>query len=289
MDPTSSWVFALLYARALDLSLLTAVCQLSSHQSTPTQHDLSSAHRLLNYVSSHPNPHKTIHPSSMASCPELSRAVWLAARLGLVTPHPTFLTHPRKSQTKLERQTVPCPCLLPVTIPPLLSHTTPCHPQRPLHAFCQRIPVVVASVTEAEYAAAFGGGQVLVELTLTLTNLGHPQQSHPLLFVDNECAIVLATSSVRPKKSKSIDMRLDWIKERAGQNCFRLVFLPGLINPADFFTKILPTYRHIAAIPFLQSSLQSSRCSHQQGPPYLSLPLTQPHFFYTCPRPLASM
>ncbi len=51
--------------------------------------------------------------------------------------------------------------------------------------------MVVASVAEAEYAAAFGGGQVLVELTLTLTNLGHPQQSPPLLFVDNECAIGL--------------------------------------------------------------------------------------------------
>ncbi len=47
-------------------------------------------------------------------------------------------------------------------------------------------------MAEAEYAAALGGGQVLVELTLTLTNLGHPQQSPPLLFVDNECAIGLA-------------------------------------------------------------------------------------------------
>jgi hypothetical protein len=56
----------LFYARALDLFLLTAVCQLSSHKSTPTQHDLTSAHRLFNYASSHPNPHKTIHPSSMA-------------------------------------------------------------------------------------------------------------------------------------------------------------------------------------------------------------------------------
>ncbi len=97
-------------------------------------------------------------------------------------------------------------------------------------------------MAEAEYAFAFGGGQVLVELTLTLTNLGHSQQSPPLLFVDNECAISLATSSVRPKKSKSIDMRLDWLKERASQQFFRFVFLPGLINPADFFTKILPIY-----------------------------------------------
>jgi hypothetical protein len=115
----------------------------------------------------------------------------------------------------------------------------------------------------------------LVELTLTLTNLGHPQQSPPLIFVDNECAIGLATSSVRPKKSKSklIDMRLDWIKERAGQNFFRLVFLPGLINPADFFTKILPVYRHIAALTFLHGTPYY----HPQPPHPFPLPITQLH------------
>jgi hypothetical protein len=132
--------------------------------------------------------------------------------------------------------------------------------------------VVVASVAEAEYAAAFGGGQVIVELTLTLTNLGHPQQSPSLLFVDNECAIGLATSSVRPKKSKSIDMRLDWLKERASQQFFRLVFLPGLINPADFFTKILPVYRHLAALPFLH------------GTPYTIPSALNPHRITPLPR-----
>jgi hypothetical protein len=136
---------------------------------------------------------------------------------------------------------------------PSITLPTPITHNAPLHGFCQRIPVMVASVAEVEYAAAFGGGQVLVELTLTLTNLGHPQQSPPLLFVDNECVIGLATSSVRPKKSKSIDMRLDWLKERASQQFFRLVFIPGLINPADFFAKI-PIYRHIAALPFLHGT-----------------------------------
>ncbi len=152
--------------------------------------------------------------------------------------------------------------------PALVTHNAP------LHAFCQRIPVVVASVAQAEYAAAFGGGKVLIELTLTLTNLGHPQQSPPILFVDNECAIDLATSSVRPKKSKSNDMRLDWIKERTGQNFVRLVFLPGLINPADFFTKILPVYRHISALPLLHGT------PYHPQPPHLSAstpPPTTPH------------
>jgi hypothetical protein len=210
----------LFYARALDLSLLTAVCQLSSHQSTPTQHDLSSAHRLLNYASSHPNPHKTIHPSSMAlwACTDasfLSRpksGSVAGCSVGLGDSPPYLLNPPPEShrQSWRDKQSLVRASRLLQSNP---SYPTPLlvtH-NAPLHAFCQRIPVVVASVAEAEYAAAFGGGQVLVELTLTLTNLGHPQQSPPLLFIDNECAIGLATSSVRPKKSKSIDMRLDWI------------------------------------------------------------------------------
>ncbi len=90
--------------------------------------------------------------------------------------------------------------------------------------------------------------------SLALTILGQLQQSPPLLFVDNECAIGLATSSVRPRKSKSIDMRLDWLKERVSQRFFRLVFLPGLINPADVLTKILTIYHHIAALHFLHGN-----------------------------------
>jgi hypothetical protein len=56
----------LFYARALHLCILTRCLPTLPHQPTPTQHDLTSAHRLLNYTSSHPNTHKTIHPSSMA-------------------------------------------------------------------------------------------------------------------------------------------------------------------------------------------------------------------------------
>jgi hypothetical protein len=110
-------------------------------------------------------------------------------------------------------------------------------------------------------------------------------------------------------------MRLDWMKERAGQNFFRLVFLPGLINPADFYTKILlPVYRYIAALPFLHGTpyhpqpphrfastpppipphhhkytFQSPRCRLRKGPPYLSFPFNPTAFCFTYPRPHASM
>ncbi len=179
------------YARAIDLSILTAVCQLFTYQSNPTQLDPTVTHRLLNYISSHPNPHKTIHPSSMAlwACTDasyLSRpksGSVAGCLIGLGDPPHYLLKPPPESrrQSLREKNSLVRASRL---IQPHPSHPppSPTTHNAPFHAFCQRIPVAVASVAEAEYAAAFGGGQVLVELSLTLTNLGHPQQSSPLLF-----------------------------------------------------------------------------------------------------------
>ncbi len=163
----------LFYARALDLSILTAVRQLSSYQSNPTQLDLTAAYRLLNYVSSHPIPSKTIHPSSVAlwACTDasyLSRpksGSVAGCSVGLGDPPPYLLNPPPESrrQSLKEKQSLVRASRLIQSHPSHpLPFTTPHN--APLHAFCQRIPVVVASVAEAEYAAAFGGEQVLAEL-----------------------------------------------------------------------------------------------------------------------------
>jgi hypothetical protein len=153
----------LFYARALDLSVLTAVCQLSSHQSNPTQHDLSSAQRLLNYISSHCSPHKTIHPSSMALwcctdasylCRRKSGSV-AGCSVGLGGPPPYLLNPPPESrrQSLKTKQTLTRASRLIQSYPSVTSPTPITH-NAPLHAFCQRISVVVASVAEPEYAAA---------------------------------------------------------------------------------------------------------------------------------------
>ena len=159
--------------------------------------------------------YKTIHPSSMAlwACTDasyLSRpksGSVAGCSVGLGDPPHYLLNPPPESrrQSIREKESLVRASRLIQSHPshPLPSPTT--H-NAPLHAFCQRITVVVASVVEAEYAAAFGGMQVLAELSFTLTNLGHPQQSPPLLFVDNECAIGLATSSVRVRQSTCVSI-----------------------------------------------------------------------------------
>jgi hypothetical protein len=96
--------------------------------------------------------------------------------VGLGDP-PHYLLHPpqeSRRQSIREKQSLVRASRLIQAHPPHPPPSPTTH-NAPLHAFCQHIPVVVASVAEAEYAAAFGGGQVLAELLLTLTNLGHPQ------------------------------------------------------------------------------------------------------------------
>ncbi len=205
----------LFYARALDLSILSAVCQLSSHQSSPTQHDLSSAHHLLNYVSYHRNPPKAIHPSSMAlwqslwGCTDasfLSRPISGSVAgflVGLGDPPPYLLhTTPesRKQSNKTKQTLVRTSRLLQshpffTSYPPPLPTTLPSMPTAGAYPWWLRLWQRLITLPLLTVGKCW-----LSSLTLTLTNLGHPQQS-PLLFVDNECAIGLATSLVRPNYS----------------------------------------------------------------------------------------
>jgi hypothetical protein len=77
----------------------------------------------------------------------------------------------------------------------------------------------------------------------------HPQPPTPL-YCNNEVAIGLATDTINLKLSKSLDMRLHWLRDRVRQGHFRLIFVPGLKNAADFFTKALPVVRHRTLAPF---------------------------------------
>jgi hypothetical protein len=75
-----------------------------------------------------------------------------------------------------------------------------------IHAISSIIPAVVASAGEAEYAALFMNGQEGEWLRQILHNVGHPQPT-TLIMCDNQCAVGIATDTVKPKRTKSIDMR----------------------------------------------------------------------------------
>ena len=76
---------------------------------------------------------------------------------------------------------------------------------------CSVIQNVMASIGEAEYAAAFHTAQMAAGLRKTLSDIGYPQPATYIL-IDNEVATGIASNNIQPKRTKSIDMQFQWLR-----------------------------------------------------------------------------
>jgi hypothetical protein len=106
----------------------------------------------------------------------------------------------------------------------------------PVHTMCKIIDVVVGSAAEAEIGAGYLNGQDAVPIITTLTELGHSQPP-TLMQVDNTTAEGFANGTMKHKRSKAMDMRWHWIKDRTRLGQFLVYYRPGKDNLADPFTK----------------------------------------------------
>ena len=77
--------------------------------------------------------------------------------------------------------------------------------------------VIVASAGEAEYGASFTAAQHAINARIIAEDLGHPQPVTPILC-DNSFARNFAIDSCKQRRSKAIDMRIHWIRDRKRQN-----------------------------------------------------------------------
>ena len=123
------------------------------------------------------------------------------------------------------------------------NHDQPTTINGAIHAISSIIPAVVASVAEAEYAALFRDGQQGASLRHILNALGYPQPA-TVILCDNKCAHGIATDTIKPKRTKSVDMKSHWIQDRIRQGQFRVMWRKDVDNLADFFTKALPVHEH---------------------------------------------
>ena len=84
----------------------------------------------------------------------------------------------------------------------------------------------------------------------TLIELGHPQPPDGTpIRTDNNTANGIMNHTVKPKRSKSMDMRFWWLADRVEQNQFRIHWAPGSVNLADYFTKKHPASHHAKVRP----------------------------------------
>jgi hypothetical protein len=216
----------LYYARAVDPSILTVVHTLGSVQSRPTTNDMRKMERLLQYVSAHQYYGVRFHASNMQLQIQSDASY-------LCRPNARSVLGGFHYLGSIEVINGPFFCTSKI------------------------ISCVVTSAAEAELGAAFQNGQKGAQFRNTLTELGYPQQP-TTISVDNTVAEGLASDTINAKRSKSMDVRFFWLRDRVKKLQFAMRHLKGRWNISDFFTKPLPRDKFEQFLPYIVVEMDSA-------------------------------
>jgi hypothetical protein len=218
----------LFYARAIDSTMLPAIGTLASQQSNGTKAALIALTQLLNYAASNPDAVIRFHASDMSLHVSSDASYLTAPKARSRAAGYHYLSARPSDPTKPPRPTDPEP-------PSNGAIHVPCHIMRE----------VLSSAAEAELGALFHNGKEACPLRACLIELGHPQPPTPIQ-TDNSTAAGIANDSVKQKRSKAMDMRFYWIRDRVRQGQFLVYWRKGSSNRADYFTKHHPASHHKA-------------------------------------------
>ena len=101
----------------------------------------------------------------------------------------------------------------------------------------------MSSAAEAELGPMYINACKAVEERIILEEMGHKQPATPVQ-VDNSTAEGIINKRVQPKRTKAMDMRFHWLRDRSMQKQFRFYWRPGPTNYADYWTKHHPAAHH---------------------------------------------
>jgi hypothetical protein len=208
--------------------MLPALGTLATQQATTTAATLTAITHLLNYCATHPEATLRYTASDMILHVESNASYLSGTRVRSRAAGIHFLSCKPVS-----------PPSLTTSIPPLNGA---------IYVHCQILKEVVSSAAEAELAALFHNGKEAYAIRTILVELGHPQPSTRIV-TDNSTASGIANDTVRQKRSKAMDMRYYWVRDRVRQGQFLVYWKKGSLNRADYFTKHHPASHHMLMRP----------------------------------------
>ena len=214
---------SLYFGRIIDNTILVAVNDIGSQQAKPTEKTLSLTTWLLDYMATHPNPSITYKKSDMQYWISSDSSYLSASKARSRVGGHHFLGN------------------IPRFDLPLVNQRT--FINAPFYVEASILKSVVGAASEAEVAAAYVNARHGITHRITLLELDHPQHQTPL-EIDNTTAYGILTNTLIPKRSKAIDMRFFWLRDRENQKQFKLYWAKGINNLADYFTKHHPTEHH---------------------------------------------
>ena len=204
----------LYYARAVDPTMLHAINDISLQSANGTEATLDAVMYLLNYA--HTNPG--------------SEVIYRASDMILhVDSDAAYLVAPEARSRAGGYQ--------------YLSTADGSLFNGPVLVLAKVIKNVMASATEAELAALFMNGQEAVALRNCLHAMGYEQPATPLK-TDNNTANGIINNAMKQRRSKAIDVRFYWLRDRTKQGQFKIYWDAGKNNIADYFTKHHPPAHH---------------------------------------------
>ena len=201
----------LYYAIGIDATMRPAIDHIAMEQANPTKNTLEKCYRLLNYAATFPNATITYYPSDM---------------IIIANGDASY----NSESNARSRGAV-------ITWCGKLNDTS--FHNGPIECISTLLPTIVASAAEAEYGTLFIAGKSLLPLRNTLHDLGY-NQPPTILITDNEAAKNIANNTCKIRRSKSIDMRYHWIRDRIELKDFKIVWEPGDSSIADYMSKTQP-------------------------------------------------
>jgi len=204
--------YFLFYARMIDHLMLPSLTFISKKQSAPTEATLAATHKFLGYAAAHPDLRVTVNASDMILTVISDGSHLSQEKAGSIAGGLHYLGNLGASHYKLNA---------------------------PILAICSSIATVCGAASETEYASLYINAQHAYFERAILHALGY-KQPPTRLFADNMAAVGIANDTVKLRRSKAIDMRYHWIRDRVRQGVFEVIWSQGKDNVADYFTKLQP-------------------------------------------------
>jgi hypothetical protein len=208
----------LYYARAVDPTMLPAINKISATQAAPTTKTLDACNMLMDYAATYPLAIIRYHASDMILHIDSD-----AAYLVLPNARSRFAGHYFLSNHPPSPPAKPDPKL-----------------NGPILTVCKTIRGVMASAAEAETGGVY--------CRISLLALDHPQPATPLK-TDNSTANSFVHANIKQRRSKTWDMRWNWLRDKSTHEQLRTYWDKGANNCADYFTKHHPPTHHLSMRP----------------------------------------
>ena len=109
----------------------------------------------------------------------------------------------------------------------------------PVLKLAKIIKFVMSSASEAELGAMCIKAQEMVAMRQTVQEMKWPHLKSPIQ-TDNSVASGVVNNTIVPRKLKTMDRRLHWLRCRESQGQFRYYWASGNLNWGDYRTKHHP-------------------------------------------------